>query len=99
MIPYTSLCDAVASRRLVQFYSNGGTRVVEPHMVARNEADHYALSGWFLRGHSETGGQGWREYLLSDISNVVVLAEEFSGSRAGYNPSGGKIFPHVVCRI
>lgn len=83
----------------MEFYSNGGTRVVEPHMIAQNEAGHYALSGWFLRGHTRSGGQGWREYLLSEMSNLAILEETFSSARPGYNPNGGKKFPQIVCRL
>jgi len=95
----TTICQAIKAKRLVQFSYDGGTRVVEPHMVASNEAGHYALSGWFVRGHSKSGGQGWREYLLSDISSLSVLDETFAGARPGYNPSGGKKFPTVFCRL
>ena len=95
----TTICQAIREKRLIQFHYDGDTRVVEPHMVASNEAGHYALSGWFVRGYSKTGGQGWREYLLSDISSLSVLNETFTGARQGYNPSGGKKFPTVFCRL
>jgi hypothetical protein len=99
MISYTTLCDAISGKRIVSFYCNGGMRVVEPHMVAKNEADHYALSGWFLRGHSKSGGTGWREYLLAEMSNLEVLEETFSGPRPGYRAAASKVFPHVICRM
>jgi predicted DNA-binding transcriptional regulator YafY len=95
----TTICQAIKEKRLIQFYYDGGTRVVEPHMVAENEAGHYSLSAWFVRGYSSSGGQGWREYLLSGISSLAVLDEVFSGPRPGYNPSGGKKFPNVICRL
>jgi hypothetical protein len=94
------LCDAIKGYNLVQFNYDGGTCVVEPHMVAYNEAEHLSLSGWFVRGYSESGsGQGWREYLLSGISSLTVLSETFSGPRPGYNPTGGKKFHSVQCAL
>lgn len=74
-------------------------RVVEPHMVAKNEAGHYALSGWFVRGYSNSGGPGWREYLLSEMSNLVLLDETFLATRLGYRPSPTKTFPQVICKV
>jgi len=96
---HDTLCEAIRLRRLVEFHYGGATRVVEPHMVARNEAGHYALSGWFVRGGSSSGGQGWREYLLSDLTMLRVLDETFAGPRPGYNPTGGQKFPIVHCRL
>jgi hypothetical protein len=100
----TSLCGAINSRNLVQFHYTGetipGTRVVEPHMVAYNRKNHLALSGWLVGGVS--GSQeddGWREYLLTEISSLVVLPERFVGPRPGYKPGGGKAFHSVQCEL
>jgi predicted DNA-binding transcriptional regulator YafY len=103
-VSQATLCSAIASKNLVQFYYSGdaapGTRTVEPHMVAYNRAEHLALSAWFLSGASESQeGQGWREYLLSQITGVNVLPQTFSGPRPGYKPDGGKTFHNVQCRL
>ena len=100
MSSYSTICDAIAKKRLIQFTYKDRMRVVEPFMVAQNDAEHYALSAWFVRGASESHSPpGWREYLLSDITDVIILDESFSGQRPGYKPSGGEVFHHVVCRI
>jgi len=93
-MPQANLCSAIKSRNLVRFYYTGdneqGYRTVEPHMVAYNSANHLALSAWWLSGASEsTEGQWWREYLLNDISDVIVLPQTFSGPRHGYRRDGG----------
>jgi hypothetical protein len=103
-ISQTTLCRAIASRNLVSFYYAGdnapGPRVVEPYVVAYTTADKLSLSAWFLGGVSESlEGQGWRDYLLESISNVVILSQKFSGPRPGYNPSGGKKFHNIQCRF
>lgn len=100
----TLICGAIQSRSLIQFqYSLGndpGPRLVEPHMVAYNHAENLALSAWFLAGNSESNeGQGWREYLLEGISNVVILPQQFPTPRPGYNPTGGKSFHSVQCAV
>ena len=99
-----TLCDAIQTKNLVQFYyketDNPGYRTVEPHMVADNPNNHRALSAWYLRGASESGEEPyWREYLLSEIIQVTVLEQEFSGPRPGYDPTGGERFHNVQCAL
>jgi hypothetical protein len=100
----TIIAAAIQTRNQISFqYSLGkepGSRLVEPHMIAYNQAGHLALSAWFLGGNSESQeGQGWREYLLSGISGVSVLRVQFPAPRPGYNPSGGKAFRNIQCRL
>jgi len=94
-MPQATLCHAIATQNIVRIYYTGdeaiGFRTVEPHMVAYNEAGNLSLSAWCLGGASETPEtQGWREYLLSEISNVTVLQHRFFGPRAGYQRDGGQ---------
>ena len=94
------LCDAIKNRRLIKFCYEHSMRVVEPHMVAYDEYEHLTLNAWFLRGHSESDeGQGWRHYLVSDISQLEVLPETFTGPRRGYKASGGQSFHNVQCAL
>ena len=97
------LYSAIRSKSVVQFYYSAdkapGIRMVEPHMIAYNRKDNLALSGWFLGGASESGTQGWREYLIAEISSVSVLGTQFAGPRPGYRPDGGKTFHNVQCAI
>jgi hypothetical protein len=97
------ICEAIKQRLLIQFYYTGdkvaGTPVVEPHMVAYNRRDHLALSAWFLGGATESGGVGWREYLLQEMSDIVMLNEQFGGPRPGYRSDGGKTFHNVQCAL
>lgn len=98
------LCSAIASQQLVQFqYAGGkapGMRIVQPHMVAFNRKNHLSLSGWFLAGASASQeGEGWREYLLSEMSEVTILPTQFSGARPGYKSGGGKMFHDVQCGL
>ena len=95
---------AIQSRSLIQLYYSGdaavGYRVVEPHMVALNQANHLALSAWFLAGASESQeGEGWREYLIDEITTATMLSEHFYGPRPGYKPDGGKKFHNVQCAL
>jgi len=58
-------------------------------MVASNKVELLVLSARFLGGVSESQeSQWWREYLLSDVSNITVLPDKFFGPRPGYKPNG-----------
>jgi hypothetical protein len=99
-----AICQAIQGRNLIQFYYAGdkvpGMRVVEPHMVAYNEAENLSLSAWYLSGASESQrGPGWREYLLESISQLTVLQRTFAQARPGYKPDGGKKFHNVQCAV
>jgi WYL domain len=99
-----TLCEAIASRNLVRFYYAGdaapGDRTVEPHMVAYNAEDNLVLSAWYVSGASESyGGPGWREYLLSEMTNVTALPQQFAGPRPKYKRTGGKLFHNIQCAL
>jgi hypothetical protein len=65
-------------------------------MAAYNNAGHLSLSARFLGGAGESQeGQGWREYLLSEMSDVTVLPQTFAGPHPGYRPDGGKRFNNL----
>src|SRR5436190_19156711 len=93
------LCEAIRSHKSVRFWYDDpapGVRIVEPHMIAYNKKGNLAFSAWFLRGESASGeGQGWREYLLDNISSLSVLDDGFSPPRPGYKRDGGKTFHNV----
>lgn len=100
----TMLCGSIKAKRLVRFYYNDdkepGVRTVEPHMVARTKTEAMALSGWYVTGASAShSGPGWRTYLLSEISQLVVLDETFAGAREGFKADGGKSFHDVQCAL
>lgn len=88
-------------RMLVITYGNGadGPRVVEPHLLGTTTQGNAALQAWFVRGASASGGgPGWRNYLLSRITSIE-LGEPFTGTRPGFNPTGGKTFQSVKVRL
>jgi WYL domain len=97
------ISTAIRNRRILQFqYVKGakpGLRIVEPHMLAYNQKNQLVLSGWFQTGVSASGEQGWKEYLVAAMAEVVLLDKTFPGPRAGYRADGGKIFHSIQCRI
>jgi predicted DNA-binding transcriptional regulator YafY len=96
-----TICQAIRERRLLQFYYDGGTRVVEPHQLAYNKKDNIALSAYWVRGYSESGdvSNRWREYLVDEMSAIVVLEENFSGPRPGYKRAPNKKYHSAICEL
>jgi hypothetical protein len=93
------ICSAIAKRRLLAFRYGGFERVVEPHLLGETRAGHDVLRAWFLRGYSESASRpGWRSYLLSEMSYILLLEEIFDRSRPGYNPND-KSMLQVHCRL
>ncbi len=94
------IVQAIKELRLLEFYYEGGTRVVEPHQLATNEANHLALSAYRVRGYSASHNEPpWREYLASRMTQIRVLDENFSGSRPGYKRTPNKKFRSAIAEL
>lgn len=91
------LRKAILGKNLVEFRYADGTKVLEPHMVAFNRTGHILLYGWFVRGDSRFGEQGWQEYMLAGISALKILPETFPKPRFGYNPMDESKFAAIYC--
>ena len=79
------LCSAITRRSLVMFEYGDLIRVVEPHRFGVNGAGHEMLSGWLRAGYSRSDpAGGWRNYLVSEIRALQVLAAPFADTRPGY---------------
>ncbi len=83
------ICAAVKSRRIIEFYYHGGYRTVEPFclgVVLSGEADNESLLCYQIGGYSELReAVGWKLYRESEMQDIEVLNETFSGDRPGYD--------------
>jgi hypothetical protein len=93
------LRKAILGKNLVEFRYADGVKVLEPHMVAYNKTGHIFLHGWFVRGDSRFGEQGWQEYMLAGISALKILPETFPKPRFGYNPSNDSKISAIRCGL
>ena len=96
-MPEEILRKAIIGKNLIEFRYTDGTKVLEPHMVAANRTGHIFLHGWFVRGDSRYGEQGWQEYMLAGISALKILPENFVKPRFGYNPHDKSKFSAIRC--
>jgi len=76
------------SKQVIQFYYNGGSRLVEPCYYGMDKAGNELLRGYQISGYSKSGDTvGWKLFRASRISNLVVTGKHFTGIRDGYNPN------------
>lgn len=96
-----TITQAIAEKRHLQFYYDGGTRVVEPHQLAYNEANHLALSAYWVGGYSESRDTStrWREYLVDQMMSVVLKEETFAGPRPEYKRAPNKKFRSAIAQL
>ncbi len=93
------ICEAIRSKKLLQFSYGNHMRVVEPHILGRDSSGHDILSAYLVRGYSESRKQPyWRFYLLRDLKLLIMLDETFARPRKGYNPKDSRMLK-VYCRL
>jgi hypothetical protein len=85
-----TICSAIRSRRVIEFYYHGGYRTVEPFclgVVMSGEGDNESLLCYQTGGFSELREVvGWKLYRASEMEDIEILNEQFSGDRPGYDP-------------
>jgi hypothetical protein len=92
------ICEAIACKRLLQFIYQNHERVVEPHLLGRASSGHDIVSGYFVRGYSESQQEpGWRFYKLNDVTLLSMLDERFPGPREGYDPKDPRMQKVYCC--
>ena len=79
--------SAIRSRRIIEFYYHGGCRTVEPFCLGTllSRSNNVSLLCYRTGGLGDTREAfGWKLYRLSQIKNIRVLDEQFSGLRDDY---------------
>ena len=95
----TTICSAIGSKQVIQFYYDGGSRLVEPFCYGMSKAGNELLRGYQISGYSKSGDTvGWKLFRASEISSLVVTDEHFTGIRDGYNPND-KAMTTIYCHV
>lgn len=77
-----TICEAIASRRLLQICYHSNYRVVEPNSYGVDAIGHPALLAWQVEGGGGwDNGNGWRLLAISAMEKVTLLDETFAGPR------------------
>lgn len=85
-----TLWASIEARRVIEFYYHGGYRTVEPFalgIVMYGDADNESLLCYQMSGYSDLNmAVGWKLYRTSEMEDIEVKREQFSGDRPGYDP-------------
>lgn len=96
----TEICSAIESKQVLRFYYNGGNRIIEPFCYGiHKDTSNEVLRGYQIGGYSESGNPvGWKLFLVSDISHLVVTNDHFTGVREYYNPTDSAM-KTIYCHV
>lgn len=78
------IVQAVVNRQLLQFFYDGGERVVEVHCYGQTSKGNDAIRAFQVRGYSSSGQLGWRIFTLAKASSLELLEETFDNPRPDY---------------
>lgn len=93
-----TICTAIENQQLIEFYYEGGNRVVEPHCHGITTKGNQGLRAYQVSGYSSTGKMGWKMFDLSKASSITILDDTFSGPRSDYK-RGDKGMSRIFCEI
>jgi hypothetical protein len=67
----TQICEAIKARAVVNFYYDGGMRIVEPHCHGISKDNNELLRGYQTEGYSQSGNPvGWKLFSVGKISSL-----------------------------
>ncbi len=96
-----TICNAIHQLRAIEFYYHGGYRTVEPFalgIVLPGDADNESLICWQTGGFSEMlEVVGWKLYRVSEMEDIVILGDHFTGERPNYDPDNIGMVQVICC--
>jgi len=96
------VCTAIKQLRTLAFYYHGGYRTVEPFalgiVLLKRDRDNESLVNWQLEGSSDIRETvGWKLYRLSEMEDLQILPEKFTGERPNYDPDDIAMDKVICC--
>ena len=83
----SAICAVIKKRAVIQFYYDGGTRIVEPYCHGTSTAGNEVLRGFQLGGHSVSGEPiRWKLFEVAKITDLQETGRRFNNLRPGYKP-------------
>ncbi|WP_429924516.1 WYL domain-containing protein [Agrobacterium vitis] len=89
-----TIISAIENKKVLQFSYHGTQRTVEPHLCGYNTNGKLTLSAWQLTGT----GEGWRDFVIPEISNPAETGATFSATRPGYNKNDSTM-SRILARV
>jgi hypothetical protein len=77
-----TVCEAIATRHLLQICYQDHYRIVEPNAYGSNANGNPVLLAWQVEGGGGwDNGHGWRVLPISAMERVTLLDDTFAGPR------------------
>lgn len=93
------ICKAIKNREIIQFYYDGGIRIVEPFCYGENSKGNLVLSGYQIGGYSSSGDPvGWRLFRKDRMQDISLVGRKFIQIRPRYNPND-KRMKKIICNV
>ncbi len=82
----TILKQAIAERRQLRCFYNGGYRLIEPHVYGEGREGQGLLRAFQVSGHSNSDTPtGWKLFHTAELSDVTLTDQTFDEPRTDYN--------------
>jgi hypothetical protein len=95
------ICSAIRQLRPIEFYYMHGYRTVEPFalgIVLSDRQDNMSILCWQTAGFSDLNEiLGWKLYRVSDMEDIEVQNQHFTGVRPGYAPENLEMAQVICC--
>ncbi|AEM78240.1 hypothetical protein [Thermoanaerobacter wiegelii] len=93
------ICSAIKNREVIQFYYEGGIRIVEPFCYGESTKGNLVLRGYQVDGYSSSGNPiGWKLFIVDNMHNISLTGRKFSGLRPDYNPNDRGMV-RIICNV
>lgn len=93
------ICNAIKNKQVLEFYYDGGIRVVEPFCYGISTAGNEVLRGFQIEGYSNSGNSfGWKLFKIDEMTSIRNKNMNFSGQRPYYNPND-KSMTEIFCCV
>ena len=93
-----TIIGAIEKRYFLQFFYDGGIRVVEPYCYGLTTKGNKGLRAFQVSGYSSSGKMGWKMFDMSKASSIVVLDDVFIKTRIDYK-RGDRGMKTIFCEI
>jgi len=78
------IVNSIRNKYLLEFYYDGGSRIVEPHCYGLTTKGNEGLRAYQVDGYSSSGEMGWKMFDMGKARSIKALNQSFNNPRSGY---------------
>lgn len=94
-----TICEAIASMRLLLVEYGGAARLVQPYVYGDDHAGGRLLSAYQVSGESASGASaGWKFFRMDRVTSVTLSEQRFHAPRPEFQRNDGA-FARIICQL